>query len=189
MGWLTVIDQRAKRLVLRGSVGAVNSSDNGVTRSGDSFDLRLLSHDEADISEKPAAEQLGDGDDDNIVLQRNGENREFEGRPLGDQLQGSRFNIDGIEIYHVRSVIVLLMGEATTTSPRNSGQKKGASQVFFANTVKSRFLEIVSFDFPKKFDIFKFGNSIGTRNPCDTFSLVLRLFYQFQSYGIKCIFQ
>ena len=60
----------------------VNGSDDGVTRSGDSFDLCFSSHDEPHIGEEPAAEQFGHRNDDDVVFQRNRNDRQLEGCPF-----------------------------------------------------------------------------------------------------------
>ena len=108
---------RVNRLVLRGSVEAVNSGDNGVTRSGDDFDPCFLPHDESHIGQEPAAKQLGDCNDDYIVLQRYRNNGELKGRSFWYQLECSGFNIDCVEIYHRSGQGLFVEGETLTNLP------------------------------------------------------------------------
>jgi len=114
---LREFSQGMNRLVLGGSVEAVNSGDNGITRSGDGFDPCFLPHDESHIGQEPATKQLGDCNDDYVVLQRNRNNRELKGCSLWYQLEGSGFNIDCIEIYHSSGQGLFAEGGAITNLP------------------------------------------------------------------------
>ena len=114
---LREFSQGMNRLVLGGSVEAVNSGANGITRSGDGFDPRLLPQDESHIGQEPAAKQLGDCNDDYIVLQRYRNNGQLKSRSFWYQLEGSRFNIDCVEIYHRSGQGLFVEGETRTNLP------------------------------------------------------------------------